>query len=134
MKKQIRNGVFETNSSSVHSITLCMKSDYDKWMKDGLFLFEGYSGCYLGETKPERNHFYTKEEAITFIKNSKYPPSGDFDWNDEDSVMELLHESEWYDYDYYWDIKCGEYETFEETTKTPSGEGVVAFGYYGSDY
>ena len=70
MKKQIRLGVFETNSSSVHSIVLCMKSDYNKWMKDGLFLFDGYNGWYLGETKPERNHFYTKEEAITFIKNS----------------------------------------------------------------
>lgn len=32
MKRQIRRGVFETNSSSVHSITMCMKSDYDKWV------------------------------------------------------------------------------------------------------
>lgn len=31
MKRQIRRGVFETNSSSVHSITMCMKSDFDKW-------------------------------------------------------------------------------------------------------
>lgn len=32
MKKQIRRGVFETNSSSVHSITMCTESDYDKWV------------------------------------------------------------------------------------------------------
>lgn len=32
MKVQIRRGVFETNSSSVHSLTMCMKSDYDKWV------------------------------------------------------------------------------------------------------
>ena len=32
MKKQIRRGVFETNSSSVHSLTLCMESDFDKWV------------------------------------------------------------------------------------------------------
>ena len=31
MKRQIRRGVFETNSSSTHSITMCMKSDYDRW-------------------------------------------------------------------------------------------------------
>ena len=31
MKKQIRRGVFETNSSSVHSLTMCTSSDYDKW-------------------------------------------------------------------------------------------------------
>ena len=30
--KQIRRNVFETNSSSTHSITMCMKSDYDKWV------------------------------------------------------------------------------------------------------
>ena len=32
MKRQIRRGVFETNSSSTHSITMFMKSDYDKWV------------------------------------------------------------------------------------------------------
>lgn len=31
MKRQIRRGVFETNSSSVHSLTMCTQSDYDKW-------------------------------------------------------------------------------------------------------
>ena len=30
--KQIRRNVFETNSSSTHSITMCMKSDYDRWI------------------------------------------------------------------------------------------------------
>ena len=30
--RQIRRNVFETNSSSTHSITMCMESDYDKWM------------------------------------------------------------------------------------------------------
>ena len=32
MKRQIRAGVFETNSSSVHSLTMCMESDFDKWV------------------------------------------------------------------------------------------------------
>ena len=30
--KQIRRNVFETNSSSTHSITMCMKSEFDKWV------------------------------------------------------------------------------------------------------
>lgn len=38
MKRQIRRGVFETNSSSTHSITMCMKSDYDKWVAGELVL------------------------------------------------------------------------------------------------
>ena len=32
MKRQIRHGVFETNSSSVHSLTMCMESDFNKWV------------------------------------------------------------------------------------------------------
>ena len=30
--RQIRRNVFETNSSSTHSITMCMKSEFDKWI------------------------------------------------------------------------------------------------------
>jgi len=33
MKRQIRRGTFETNSSSMHVIVMCMESDYDKWEK-----------------------------------------------------------------------------------------------------
>lgn len=35
--RQVRRSVFETNSSSVHSITMCMKSDYDKWVNGELY-------------------------------------------------------------------------------------------------
>lgn len=31
MKRQIRCRIFETNSSSVHSLTMCIKSDFDRW-------------------------------------------------------------------------------------------------------
>ena len=31
MKKTVRMGVWETNSSSVHSICICTKEEYDKW-------------------------------------------------------------------------------------------------------
>lgn len=40
MNRQIRRGVFETNSSSVHSITMCMKSDFDKWKSKELVFDE----------------------------------------------------------------------------------------------
>lgn len=30
--KQIRRNVFETNSSSTHSITMCMESEFDRWV------------------------------------------------------------------------------------------------------
>lgn len=133
MKRQIRRGTFETNSSSVHSLTMCSQSDYDRWDRGDVILFTGSGWCYPENNKPKKNHFYTKEEVIAFEKSSKYAPSEDFDWNDDDAVMELLHENEWYDSDYYWNNYCEEYETFEDTMVTQSGEKIVAFGYYGHD-
>ena len=38
---QIRRGVFETNSSSTHSITICTRDEYDKWKK-GEFILDDY--------------------------------------------------------------------------------------------
>lgn len=132
MKKQIRRGVYETNSSSVHSLTMCMESDYDRWEKDNLYLFTGSGWCYPNDNKPEKNHFYTREEAIEFEKTDKYIRK-DIDWSNEEEVNEILHENKFYDYEYFWNEYCENYETFEETTITPNGERVVAFGYYGHD-
>ena len=132
MKRQIRRGVFETNSSSVHSLTMCMKSDYDRWESGNLFLFTGSGWCYPDYNEPEKNHFYTREEAIAFEKTNKYG-SEDTDWTDEYTVNEILHENEFYDYDYFWDEYCEGYETFENTMTTTNGEEVVSFGYYGHD-
>jgi hypothetical protein len=39
--KQIRVGVFETNSSSTHSLTIVSEEDYEKW-KLGEFLLDTY--------------------------------------------------------------------------------------------
>lgn len=41
MKISVRRGIFETNSSSVHSLTMCNKSDYDAW-KDGELIYNYY--------------------------------------------------------------------------------------------
>ena len=133
MRKQIRRNVFETNSSSTHSLTMCLQSDYDRWTCGEVLLFRGSDWCYPKDNKPQRNEFYTKEEAIAFEKVSKYPPSEDFDWNDEDVVMKMLHDNDWFDSEYYWEDYCSEYETFENNLTTPSGEKVIVFGHYGYD-
>ena len=49
--KQIRRNVFETNSSSTHSITMCMKSDYDRWIAGELVF--NYWRDELVEITPE---------------------------------------------------------------------------------
>ena len=106
MKRQVRRGVFETNSSSTHSLTMCLQSDYDRWTSGEVLLFKGSGWCYPEDKKPQKNGFYTKEEAIAFEKVSKYPPSENFDWNDEDAVMEMLHDNDWFDSEYYWENYC----------------------------
>ncbi len=99
MKRQVRRGVFETNSSSVHSITMCAKSDYDKW-KNGELVWDRY-GRELVPITPEIQVSLDEDEREYFT----YEQFGDYDYVD--------------------------YETFEKSHKTPGGEEVVAFGYYG---
>ena len=126
MKKIIRRGTFETNSSSTHSLTMCMKSDYEKWCEGELFLTVGTWGF-----EPRiKKQFVTKEEAIDLLKNNyKFLPE-DMDWNDEYAITELLFDAGFRTGDSYE----SEYlEWFEEEFTTPNGETVVAFGQFGYD-
>ena len=108
-----------------------MKSDQNKWEKGEFLFFKGSGWCYPENNKPHENCFYTKDEAIAFEKLSRYAPSEDFDWNDEKAVMDMLHNNEWFDYDYFWDYFCEEFDTFKESLTTPNGEEIISFGYYG---
>lgn len=101
MKRQVRRGVFETNSSSVHSITMCTKSDYDKW-KDGELVWSRW-GDELVAITPEI------QESID------------------------CNEKEYLTYEQFGDWDYLDFETFEDRMKTPGGEEVIAFGYYGHD-
>ena len=123
MKRQIRRGVFETNSSSTHSITMMMKSDYDRWDKEGLYLFNGYTYSWEFD-KPINGKLYTRDEAVKFVKNSKY-------YNDSDEIRdEDLREMDFISSD---DEGSYYLESFYEEFTTPSGETIVAFGEYGYD-
>lgn len=101
MNRQIRRGVFETNSSSVHSLTMCTSSDYDKW-KNGELVWSRWD-----------------DELIPITDEIKRSMD-----NDE---REFLTYEQFGDYDYMG------YETYSESFKTPSGETVYGFGYYGHD-
>ena len=48
---QIRYGVFETNSSSTHSMVVCSEEDYQKWV-DGELLYD-YGDLVKREDLPE---------------------------------------------------------------------------------
>ena len=123
MKRQIRRGVFETNSSSTHSITMMMKSDYDRWDKEGLYLFNGYTYAWEFD-KPINGKLYTKDEAVKFVKNSKYYNASDEIGDEELREMDFISSDD--EGSYYL-------ESFYEEFTTPSGETIVAFGEYGYD-
>ena len=130
MKRQVRRNVFETNSSSVHSITMCKKSEFDAWQNGDLLLFTGYRSDYNCSNPPIPDCFYSRAQAIEYQKQSEWYEEGEVDFSDNDVVNTWLRENEWYDYDSYG----GGYEEFYDEYTTESGETVVAFGYYGGNY
>ena len=70
---KIRQGVFETNSSSTHSITICPKTDYDQFV-EGKFLLNGKNEL-VPATDDNINTFESYEqwenddELNTFVKS-----------------------------------------------------------------
>lgn len=120
MKRQVRRGVFETNSSSTHSLTMMMKSDYDRWQTEQLYLYEGGYGWTFN--KPVKNSLYTKDEVVEFAKNNRYYHGEEEIDNGTMRDMGFIS----------WDDEGSEYlEGFYEEFTTPSGETIVAFGEYG---
>jgi hypothetical protein len=98
MKLKIRQNVFETNSSSVHSFTFCTDSEFEQW-KRGKLIFDGW------------------ENKLIPISDMKHD----------------CDEDRYYTYNQFFEGYAFEYETFWDNCTTPSGDKVVAFGYYGHD-
>lgn len=124
MKRQIRRGVFETNSSSVHSITLCSQDEYAKWERGEVLFWK------------DQDKFGTKEDIISELKTKKYYSGEliypDTDWNDEDTIYDIFSDEEIQTEGQFWD-NVDYCETFSDAYVTKSGEVVKAFGYYGHD-
>lgn len=114
MKKQIRRGVFETNSSSVHSITMCMESDYEKWSR-GKLLFN-----------KETKEFRTEDDVNKIIEDELK----DIEANKE--IHRTWFRAEWKTIDEFWDT-YKYMDSFKQRFTTSNGDEVIAFGYYGYD-
>lgn len=110
--RAVRVGVFETNSSSTHSITMCSKEEFDKW-KDGELLFDTLDDVFV-----------TEDEAVARIKETYK------DITDE-GIEDMLGKGDWCTYDNYFNDYW--LETFTATHVTKKGEVIVAFGKYGHD-
>lgn len=103
--KQIRFGVFETNSSSTHSITIVSEEDFDKW-KAGELIFDKYNDKLVPLAKAN-------------IANAN---DEDDDYEDSDEYQTY---DDWNDFEYL--------ETYIERFTTKNGDKIVAFGMYGND-
>lgn len=121
---QIRRNTFETNSSSTHSLSICMVDEYHDWY-DGNTYFKEYA-------RKDDKKFYTKEEVITYImKNAYRKPSVDFTTFDNEEFDDFVRDYDFYTYDNYGEEY---YEHFSEEFTTPSGDRIKVFGYYGDNY
>lgn len=116
---KIRKGLFETNSSSTHSLTMCPEEDYNKWRNDELF-FNSWE-----------EKFFTKKEMIDSIIKSGYYTEESISNFPEDKFNEVIKDYGFYTYDKYWEDDYLEW--FLDTYTTKSGETIVAFGKYGYD-
>lgn len=135
MKKQIRKNVFETNSSSTHSLTICSKEEFDTWER-GEILFDEWHETFI--PIPELSEEVKEETKDWYMENKvKYKK----DWDDlsdkekQEICLEyamrngIVESGETYE-DYMDDNSL---EIFEETYTTKSGDEIVAFGKYGYD-
>ena len=59
---QIRKNVFETNSSSTHSLCICTEDEYNKWQK-GELLYDRWSDKFA--TKEQINALQGKIDDLT---------------------------------------------------------------------
>jgi len=137
MKQTIRLNTFETNSSSVHSLTILSKEDFDKF-KSGEY--------FLKDNCETAGQLITKEEACKELFNEKsreeyekeYKEWAGLDDSDEIDEQDFLAYVEGEQYietvSYKHLIEDCDYETYEHSYTTKNGDEIVVFGYYGEEY
>ena len=125
----VRMNVFETNSSSVHTLVMCDQHDFDKWMSGKLYLdVDEYADDHSSD-------FVTFEIAREKDENFPYLDSSDdntgWGWYYYSKEKNKYIDKRFLTYNEFFDNDL--YETYHETYTTPSNEQVEAFGYYGHD-
>lgn len=134
--RQVRRGVFETNSSSTHSLIICTKEEFTKWTH-GELMFDTYNDVLVEvNTKIKEED---KEHARSYYENSKK-----VFWKSWEQLSNEEIES-WYE-KYMFDMNNvdmyryqtrsqflydSDLESFTQHYTSPSGDEIVAFGKYG---
>ena len=121
--RTIRLGTFETNSSSTHSITMCMESDFLRW-KNGEMYWNRWNDELVSKEEVEKE----------FLKENTGVSKEDTDFKDKFEEYLNNYDKTYYTYEEFNDYNYIEYETYVDKYNTPNGDTVVAFGYYGENY
>lgn len=131
---KVRNGVWETNSSSVHSLIMCNDDDFQKLFR-GEYMIAGYEykkGKYSDK-------FVSTQEVYDYFKENFNNNKSHYEYeygisslDDEDLDIDMILANE--DIAYTLETYGGEeYEKFDGYFITNGGEKVWAFGYFGRD-
>ena len=136
MKRQIRRSVFESNSCSTHSLTMCSEEEFEQW-KNGELLFDewGHESFVKANCLSDDDKKYAAQD----YENHKDEFSKD--WSDlSESAKEKYYtkyakENNVVDEDAktYEEWQCSELETFVDRYTSKSGDKIVAFGKNGYD-
>jgi len=121
---QVRKSVFETNSSSTHSLVMAVESDFDRWQNGELYYCEWFDSD-LRKAGFEEKQFYTKDEVkkACEILDIEFEPGEDDDWCERRE--RFVTYEEFCDTDYL--------EVSDYSYTTPAGEVVRAVAKYGYD-
>ena len=133
----IRRNVFETNSSSTHSLIICSDKTYNDWM-DEKVVYNSYAEEFVEAKQPTEIDFHKAEVMYTENKSDYMK-----DWKDLTPQMQLayLKENVMEEYDPYQYKTYEDYrnemnsmeESFERTWETEHGDVVHILGYMGYD-
>lgn len=83
---QIREGVFETNSSSTHSITFMSENEYDDWKNGDVYLNEVDS--YDSTSEYVHKKFVTRDEATDILNCNEYYSDYFYDYIYDEAIPE----------------------------------------------
>lgn len=153
---QIRPCVFETNSSSTHTLNIGTEDEYRAFCKGEAYVIDSYSTDFMNCLPARESQIYTRDEVQEAIEkyaviykekhenDSWYHPidihmlEDAYGEYEGDEAYDINQERQ--DERYCLDImtvddfnKRYELEYYTQDFTTPSGDKMVAFGYYGYD-
>ncbi len=79
MKRQVRLGVFETNSSMTHALTICTEEEYRRW-QDGELLYGKWEHDFKTSEEVELLDKWEKEE---YVSSEEYEDDYNFEHYEE---------------------------------------------------